>query len=114
MRCYKYIHTNNRNSFVAVTDNISDVFTYPKHEDTSTIDVALIPRSDPINCPLNFGYREKIGACSCEPHCSWDLCRLEERPVGCLHGAEIEWQWDNLLHAWVAQMDKGWTNFDRY
>ena len=83
-------------------------------KDGSKIDYRLIPSvTSKAECTGDSTYREKYGVCSCEPHCSWDLCRLEERPVGCLQGAEIEWQWDNSLHAWVAQMDKGLTNFER-
>ena len=67
--------------------------------------VSLIPCSS-AHCG-DEGHREKFGVCSCEPHCSWDLCRLDERPIDCLYGTGSEWRWDDAQNAWVAQVEKG-------
>ena len=80
----------------------------------SEIDTNLVPRMSINNCPSYSSYRSKLGVCSCEPHCSWDLCRLEEGPLDCLNGTKSKWRWNNEKNAWVAQMNKGIKQMDKY
>ena len=67
----------------------------------------LIPRSSATNCAGDQSYRAKLGVCSCEPHCSWDLCRLTDTPIDCLNGTSSKWKRDDQQHTWVAQIDQG-------
>ena len=76
-------------------------------KDPPKILTSLIPRSSGSNCLTNRSYRAKLGVCSCEPHCSWDLCRLVETPIDCLNGTSGKWKWDDRQNSWVAQIDQG-------
>ena len=49
-------------------------------------------------------YRSRFRVCTCDEHCSWDLCRLLEPLDDCLRGTNSEWQWDDLKNAYVAQI----------
>ena len=71
------------------------------------MDVELIPRSSPDECPKNTQYKHGLGTCSCEDHCGWDLCRLTVAPIECLVGTNSVWKWDNVRNAWVAQITQG-------
>ena len=74
-------------------------------------DVDLIPRQPSSGCPAGSLYREGLGTCSCQDdHCNWDLCLLKDPPITCLEGTYSKWEWDNLKHAWVAQVIQG-THF---
>ena len=71
------------------------------------LNVSLIPRSTQQNCPAYSEFRERFGVCTCNEHCSWDLCRSLLPPNDCLAGTGSVWVWDHLKHAWVAQIDNG-------
>ena len=66
--------------------------------------VNLIPRSDQQDCPLNKHYRARFGTCSCDNHCSWDVCRSIVPPLDCILGTDSNWIHDNVKNAWVAQL----------
>ena len=72
-----------------------------------SIDVELIPRSHRNRCPIGSKYRARFGVCSCNRHCSWDLCRTIDPPNDCLAGTGSVWRWDQVKNAWVAQIDGG-------
>ena len=71
------------------------------------VDESLIPVASENNCHTYYGYRENASVCSCEPHCSWDLCRLVGHPISCLQGTRSKWQWSRKKNAWVAQIVNG-------
>ena len=73
------------------------------------LDVSLIPQSSKDGCSSNKIYRERFGTCSCDTHCSWDLCRSLIPPSDCLLGTDSIWRWDNVKNAWVAQLLEGDT-----
>ena len=70
-----------------------------------SLDVDLIPRPNEHGCPSQTSYKEGIGSCNCEDHCSWDLCRLTVPPTRCIEGTNSEWHWDDTKSAWVAQVN---------
>lgn len=72
-----------------------------------SLDARLIPQSPKTDCSTDSHYRQRFGTCSCDSHCSWDLCRTIPPPVSCLHGTGGVWEWDMDKNAWVAQMGKG-------
>ena len=72
-----------------------------------TLDDSSIPRASNDKCEVNPAYRTRFGVCSCNEHCSWDICRLFEPPDDCIPGANSEWKWDNLKNAYVAQIIDG-------
>ena len=67
----------------------------------------LIPRSPKDNCISNKVYRKRFGTCSCDGHCSWDLCRTLTLPSDCLLGTDSTWKLDTIKNAWVGQLLKG-------
>ena len=67
----------------------------------------LIPRSPKDDCLPNKIYRERFSTCSCDDHCSWDLCRSLTLPSDCLLGKDSIWKLDNVKNAWVAQLRRG-------
>ena len=73
------------------------------------LDVSLIPQFSKDGCSSNKIYRERFGTCSCDTHCSWDLCRSLIPPSDCLLGTDSIWRWDNVKNAWVAQLLEGDT-----
>ena len=72
-----------------------------------SLDVNLIPRARKKDCPNGHKYRERLGVCSCNSYCSWDLCRTIVAPDDCLLGTNSEWKWDRDKNAWVAQIVEG-------
>ena len=52
-------------------------------------------------------YRKRVGGCTCNDHCSWDLCRTFEPPTDCLFGTNSDWKWDRPQNAWVAHIIEG-------
>ena len=68
-----------------------------------SLDVSLLPRTFVNDCPINSNYRARFGTCSCDKHCSWDLCRASIPLIGCLLRTESMWMFDSLKNAWVAQ-----------
>ena len=56
---------------------------------------------------MNAAYRARFGVCTCNEHCSWDLCRLAEPPKTCLVGTNSEWHWDSLKNGYAAQIVTG-------
>ena len=73
------------------------------------LDVALIPQSSKEYCLPNNIYRERFRTCSCDDHCSWDLCRSLTPPSHCLLGKDSIWKSDNIKNGWVAQLRRGNT-----
>ena len=69
------------------------------------VEVSLIPRAGNDECKAT--YRARFGVCTCNDHCSWDICRLLEPPDDCLLGKNSEWKWDSLKNAFVAQIIDG-------
>ena len=69
-------------------------------------DISLIPRASKENCEIKEAYRARFGVCTCNEHCSWDLCRVLDPPRDCLRETNSEWKWDDLK-AYVAQIVKG-------
>ena len=78
---------------------------------TVTFDGLALVKSRTIgsSCPLNtYGcqgstcYNDRN--CFCEPHCSWEKCRLFEKPEDCLNGVNSEWIWNSTHNFWVAQL----------
>ena len=67
------------------------------------LDGSLIPRSFKGYCLSDKIYRERFRTCSCDTHCSWDLCRSFTPPTNCLLGTDSVWKLDNVKNAWVAQ-----------
>ena len=67
----------------------------------------LIPRSPKDNCISNKVYRKRFGTCSCDGHCSWDICRTLSLPSDCLLGTDSTWKLDTVKNAWVGQPLKG-------
>ena len=67
------------------------------------LDGSLIPRSFKGYCLSDKIYRERFRTCSCDTHCSWDLCRTFIPPTNCLLGTDSVWKLDNVKNAWVAQ-----------
>ena len=61
----------------------------------------------PYDRPRPQNYDSETPSCSCEPHCSWDKCRLYQAPEDCLAGTRSIWLWDVLRKNWVAQELKG-------
>ena len=72
-----------------------------------SLDVNKIPHPPKHGCLRNQIYRERFGTCSCDAHCSWDLCRSSIPPSECLIGTNITWNLDNVKNAWVAQLLEG-------
>lgn len=72
-----------------------------------SVDVELIPRAIKGHCPKGSNYKEKLGTCSCDEHCTWDSCRLTIAPNDCLVDINSKWVWDPLEGAWVAQVIPG-------
>ena len=72
-----------------------------------SLNVSSIPRASYDYCSRSATYRRGLGVCTCNDHCSWDLCRVSEPPDDCLQGTNSEWQWDNLKNAYVAQIIDG-------
>ena len=68
-----------------------------------SLDGSLIPRSFKGYCLSDKIYRERFRTCSCDTHCSWDLCRSFTPPTNCLLGTDSAWKLDNVKNAWVAQ-----------
>ena len=68
-----------------------------------SLDGSLIPRSFKGYCSSNKIYRDRFRTCSCDTHCSWDLCRSFTPPTDCLLGTDSVWKVDNVKNAWVAQ-----------
>ena len=68
-----------------------------------SLDGSLIPRSFKGYCLSDKIYRERFRTCSCDNHCSWDLCRSFTPPTDCLLGPDSVWKLDNVKNAWVAQ-----------
>ena len=70
---------------------------------------------DMYECPNDkqrqLNYDTNTFSCSCEPHCSWDKCRLFQAPKKCLDGTRSVWLWDNQRKYWVAQEVKGEVTF---
>ena len=71
------------------------------------LNVSSIPHAFDVNCEISAGYRTRFGVCTCDDHCSWDLCRLLEPPDDCLLRTNSEWIWDSLKNAYVAQIIEG-------
>ena len=71
------------------------------------LDVYSIPRATNDKCDISATYRKAFGVCTCNDHCSWDICRLLDPPNDCLLGTNSEWKWDNLKNAFVAQITDG-------
>ena len=71
------------------------------------LNISSIPRSSKENCAIKATYRPRFGVCTCNEHCSWDLCRVSDPPNDCLWGTGSEWQWDDLKNAYVAQIFTG-------
>ena len=69
--------------------------------------VSLIPRSSKHDCLPNKVHRERFGTCSCDAHCSWDLCRSSIPPSECLLDTDLTWELDSVKNAWVAQLLRG-------
>ena len=81
-----------------------------------SLDVELIPRISMVDgCPINTDYRVvqlkddslPIHTCSCENHCSWDMCNLVHPPIECVVNTSSSWYWDSRKNAWVAQVILG-------
>ena len=75
-----------------------------------SVNIDLIPRPNADRCPSRMHYKTSQdinGSCSCEDHCSWDMCRLVVPPMECLMEIYSEWQWDYVKKAWVAQVIQG-------
>jgi len=64
----------------------------------------LIPTQPEDGCPENSFARDRFDTCTCEEHCSWDLCRLEDAPSACLKGTFSKWVWAKHKMAWVAKV----------
>ena len=71
------------------------------------LNVSTIPRAPYEDCEVSASYRNRYGVCTCNEHCSWDICRLLEPPDDCLLGTNSEWKWDNLKNSYVAQITDG-------
>ena len=71
------------------------------------LNVSLIPRAHNYDCEVSATYRNRFGVCTCNEHCSLDICRLYEPPNDCLQGTNSEWKWDSLKNAHVAQIIDG-------
>ena len=50
------------------------------------LDPRLIPQSPWSNCAISSKYRARFGVCTCNSHCSWDLCRTIVAPNSCIAG----------------------------
>ena len=75
-----------------------------------SLDVNLIPRSTEDDCLSSHKiFRDRFKTCSCDNHCSWDLCRSLHSPSDCLLGTDKKWEFDNQKDAWVAQLLRGDT-----
>ena len=61
----------------------------------------------PYDRPRPQNHDSNTRSCSCEPHCSWDKCRLFQAPDDCLAGTRSIWLWDAQRKYWVAQEVKG-------
>ena len=65
------------------------------------LDIAI---DRPINgCPFGTIGCDKIEcpkACFCEDHCSWNKCKLENPPVGCLGHSNRKWEYDEKELYW--------------
>ena len=80
-----------------------------------SLDVGLIPRRSLDGCPKNKGRREfqyhthlsPVDTCTCEDHCSWDMCLLVHPPEECMCGTGSQWYWDSGISVWVAQVVQG-------
>ena len=67
----------------------------------------MLPHSSQAACLQTNIYRARFGTCSCDTHCSWDLCRSSNPPPECLLGTDSVWKLDNAKDAWVAQILEG-------
>lgn len=79
------------------------------------VDTGHIPGVDPvIGCPKEAVHCQMPKAlekfmcpatCYCEDHCSFERCKLDVPPKGCLNGLPLEptWSWDSRQNYWVAQ-----------
>ena len=75
-----------------------------------SVNIDLIPRANADGCPVGWDYKTNQGlngSCSCEDHCSWDMCRIAVAPMECLMGTYSAWQWDYVKRAWEAQVIQG-------
>ena len=71
----------------------------------------MIPRASQVDCFAMLAWskihRSRFSTCSCDAHCSWDLCRSADPPTECLFATESMWKLDNVKNAWVAQHLEG-------
>ena len=46
------------------------------------------------------------GRCYCEDHCSWERCKLTEKPNdSCVPTAQSKWDWDTENDFWVLKFE---------
>ena len=90
-----------------VYTNMSKNTFLDKSANDYSLNVSLIPRALRQDCPAYSQYRERFGVCTCNEHCSWDVCRTLVPPNDCLVGTGSVWFWDHLKYAWVAQLHTG-------
>ena len=76
-----------------------------------SLDVNLIPRSSMNDCPKDSSFRARFGVCTCNDHCSWDLCRTAVAPNDCLKGTNSTWKWDHKQTAWESKYANLCSNY---
>ena len=69
------------------------------------VDILAKPKN---GCPFGtYGCTGKACSntktCFCEQHCSWEKCRLLEKPDNCIAIMNSRWRWDSQKWHWVAQ-----------
>ena len=71
----------------------------------------MIPRSLENDCLPNKINRKRFDTCSCDAHCSWDVCRTSIPSSECLLGTYSIWKPDHVKNSWMAQRING-NNID--
>ena len=119
---YKITRTTGKQILPAYTHDIMRILScqyyYLPHDLFSEVhitdyalDEGIIPSFPHHRCPFKQHYRDRFGACTCDSHCSWDLCRTSVPPPDCLLGTHSTWKWDKVKNAWVALIIQG-DNFN--
>ena len=78
-----------------------------ENEKDYSLQTSLILTSSTGNCLSDQIHRKRFWTCSCDAHCSWDLCRSSTLPSDCLPDGNTKWIFDSVKNGWVAHKIRG-------
>ena len=85
-----------------------------ENENDYSLQTSLILTSSTGNCLSDQIHRKRFWTCSCDAHCSLDLCRSSTPPSDCLPDTDTEWTFDVVKNVWVAQKIRGIKIYHTY